>query len=358
VEVDAAAAPPASFRGRLSNAKADWLAAAAAALWAGERGMGSAILQSILEAPAEVGPLTRQFDIATTAAGLAAGQSVIEPAKPEPQVLRALMQRGAAPLAIVGDSHSRLYVRRARWKGRWLAPIHLATAGASARGLANAQSRSGQGDLVRRFVAGLARLVARPPILFVFGQVDVEFVFTFKRLENDPPSTFDLADFETFCVETADRYADFVAGLGLAPRQGILAGVFPPALSDAAWRAGYLNAYIAQTESNLALDVLRARLERADIPSLHARTAQHRLFNRHLAAAPPRRGLGYIDVFDDLLSDAGVVDVRFLGPAAGLDHHLDAAATRPMVVSVLQRLINDCEHVESLATSGAQDALV
>ena len=251
-------------------------------------------------------------------------------------LIAALRARGACPVLIAGDSHSRLYVQRDGRDRRWLLPLHRLATGASARGLARASSRSGQGDAVRALMERLALGGSSIPVLLVFGQVDVEFIFTFKRLEQDPPAAHQAAAFEAFCRETVDSYMAFASGLPGAPVA--VAAIFPPALSDAAWRQGYLNAHIAQQHTVLDFATLGARLQAASVEPLTARTGHHALFNRRLGEAARAHGLGWLDAFDDLIGAAGVTEA--LGPAAGRDHHLDVDAVRPAVVERLWRLID------------------
>jgi len=175
------------------------------------------------------------------------------------------------------------------------------------------------------------------PVLLVFGQVDVEFVFTFKRLEQGPSTVAESGTFEDFCRETADAYADFAASLPAASAIA-LAAIFPPALSDKAWRQGYLNAHIAQQHSALDVETLAARLQASPVAPLRERTTRHAQFNRAQRQAAEARSLGWLDAFDDLVGPRGVTEA--LGPAAGQDHHLDADAVRPVVVTRLWEWID------------------
>jgi hypothetical protein len=250
-----------------------------------------------------------------------------------------LEARGGCPVLIAGDSHSRLYVQRDRRGGRWLLPLHHLATGASARGLARAGSRSGEGERLRGLLAGASAAGAWFPVLLVFGQVDVEFVFTFKRLEQEPAANHDSAAFEAYCDETAEAYADFAAGLPMA-RNLTLAAIFPPALSDDAWRQGYLNAHIAHQHTTLEVAALGERLAATRVEDLAARTAQHRVFNGRLRAAAETRGLAVLEAFGDLLNRDGVAGAERLGPAAGRDHHLDVEAVRPALVTRLWTMID------------------
>jgi hypothetical protein len=282
------------------------------------------------------GPAVRRL-----ASGVAAGGAAALAADPAQALasIEALAARGASPVLIAGDSHSRLYVQRDRRGGRWLLPLHHLATGASARGLARAGSRSGEGERLRGLLEAAEAAGASFPVLLVFGQVDVEFIFTFKRLEQDPPANHDGRAFDAFCRETAEAYAAFAAGLPMAPDLA-LAEIFPPALSDAAWRQGYLNAHIAQQHTTLEPAALGERLAATRVEDLAARTGQHRVFNGHLRAAAEARGVAVIEAFDDLLNPCGVAGPERLGPAAGRDHHLDVEAVRPATVTRLWTMID------------------
>jgi len=255
--------------------------------------------------------------------------------------LRGLVQSGAQPYAVIGDSHGRLLVRRARAAdGRWLLPLWWLETGASARGLGRAEARSGAGERVRAAIDAALAATDAAPLLLKFGQVDVEFVQVFKRLETGV-AAFDPADFQAFIDETVARYVAFVAS-AVAPadrRRVGLCGLFPPALSDTAWRAGYVNAHMVDLYAPSGESSLTDRLAGLDIPDLTRRTALHADFNAALKAAAAAEGFGVHDDFTPFLGPAGVVDPGWLGPAAGHDHHLDFSATRAPVVDRLLRLL-------------------
>jgi hypothetical protein len=181
----------------------------------------------------------------------------------------------------------------------------------------------------------------RLPVLLVFGQVDAEFVFTFRRLAKDPPAPFDEQAFIGFCEDTAEHYAEFAASLPQLGRPAWLAGILPPALSDAAWRAGYLNAHIASAHGGLPLEVLADRLKRADPPSLIDRVRHHQGFNRALESAARRRGLGFLDVAATLPMSGGAPEPDLLGPPARRDHHLDYSALGAYIRPALWRLVRE-----------------
>lgn len=307
----------------------------ARALWRRGPALGAraAVVTAVMRRTPTSSRLSRQLDLLGEAISAAGAAALMDDPDAAAAMLAALGRQGAAPVVIVGDSHSRLYAQRDRQGRRWLLPLlHLAT-GASARGLGRTHSRLGLGAAIRS-VAGAA---PKLPLLLVFGQVDVEFVFTFKRLASDPPAPRDATAFAAFAEEAASGYAAFAASL---PARATLAAIFPPALSDQAWRAGYLNAHIAGAHAELDIAILRERLQRADIADLPQRTAEHALFNRILAAEAATHGLGWLDVWDGLPMAAGAVSPEMLGRAGGRDHHLDAQALRPHLTAKLWRLID------------------
>ena len=189
------------------------------------------------------------------------------------RLMAAARDARGVPFAVVGDSHSTHLVRRGRRGSRWLLPLHLLCTGASARGLINPEAAAGAGARVRRFLEWLAPTPM--PTAFMFGQVDVEFVFTFKRLETGL-TRFDPAAFDAFAAETVARYLAFLSQATPPELKGsaLVAGVFPPALSDAAWRQGYVNAHIADLHGPADAAGLAERLAALEIPTLSERTAQ------------------------------------------------------------------------------------
>lgn len=236
----------------------------------------------------------------------------------------------ATPYAVVGDSHSRILVRRDHRQGAWLLPIHRLFTGASARGLGVAGSRSGAGERMRHDVEAL--LAFAPRILLMFGQIDVEFVHPYRRFENGRLA-FDPAEMTAFVDETIERYAKVLAGLvAPADRARIdLVSILPPALSDTAWREGYRNAHIAAQHGPADG---RIELDGLEIPAAPVRTQAHAAFNARLAEVAATLGYGYLDLFTPLMA-ADAVEPRYLGPAAGADHHLDYHATRSVALERL-----------------------
>jgi hypothetical protein len=249
-----------------------------------------------------------------------------------------LRSKGAAPIAIVGDSHSTHLVRRA-WRGdRWMLPLHRLCTGASARGLVNPEAAARAGAKVRSFLEALAPTPL--PVVFKFGQVDVEFVFTFKRLESGE-TAFDRGAFDAFAAETVERYVDFLTDAtppALRPWARV-AGTFPPALSDNAWRQGYVDAHIAALHGPADQAALMDQLARLELPSLAERTSLHKAFNTRLIETAAKAGFGAMFGFNALLGPDGTLAPRFLGRAAGRNHHLGYAASRGPIVEQLWKLV-------------------
>jgi hypothetical protein len=273
-------------------------------------------------------------DLAALAIAGALGDAVTERRGRALALVAALKADGAAPIAIVGDSHSTHLVRRA-WKGeQWMLPVHRLCTGASARGLINPQAAAGAGAKVRAFLATLAD--APMPVVFKFGQVDVEFVYMFKRLEAGL-AAFDPADFDAFAAETVERYIAFLEEATPQPLRGMarVAGIFPPALSDAAWRQGYVNAHIADLHGPADSKELADRLAGLELPSLAERTRLHAAFNTRLFERAAKSHFAPMFGFKALLGPDGTAAPRFLGRGRGRNHHLGYAASRAPILKAL-----------------------
>ncbi|WP_332873037.1 hypothetical protein [Caulobacter hibisci] len=252
--------------------------------------------------------------------------------------LPALIDTGAVPYGVIGDSHGRLLCRRSRRRGRWLLPVWSLETGASARGLPG-DGRSGAGPRVR---AALARLLALDvPVLVKFGQIDVEFVHVFKRLAGGPDA-FDPAEFAAFADRTIERYLEFLTDAvpPVARSRVRVMSLFPPTLSDAAWREGYLNAHLVDVHGPADHADLAAALGRLEIPDLARRTALHAAVNVRLRAAVEAEGFAWGDDFAPWLGDGDVVDRAWQGPAAGRDHHLDHHAVRQRMLDHLWSILD------------------
>ena len=314
---------------------------AADAVWAaalGAPGATAALLRAVLGAGG--GPAGLSARLARAAApllGEAGGGRLQSDATPVLRAVARAARGGAAPVVVFGDSHARLYLRAGRRDGRYLLALGCVRTGASSRGLANPHGAAGAGPAAEAVLAALRAQRAPWPLLFVFGQVDVEFVHPFKRVEAGEDDSEDA--FERFAQVTVERYVGWLDRV-LTPHErprAWLAPIFPPALSDAAWREGYLNAHIASAHAALDADALRAGLARLGAPTLAVRTRRHHAFNARLRARAARIGVGMLDAYDDLCRD-GVVAPALLGAPAGADHHLDHPALQPYLAPRLWRV--------------------
>jgi hypothetical protein len=258
--------------------------------------------------------------------------------------IRALAHEGGRPYFVAGDSHSNQYALTGTRDDAWLLPIHLLCTAGSARGLANPASRSGYGNHLRQAVELIKTLPGGDelPFLLQFGQVDIEFVYHFRRVM-DGQRTLNLDDYRAFCDTTLERYVGFVTELFNSPQRlnVFLVSVFPPAVSDAAWRAGYVNDDIARHEQTMPATDLAAGIRGLEIADLRQRTEMHARYTAGLRAACRRHGFRFIDGFTPFLGADGLVDPRYVIPEhAGAEHHLDSRATYAVLAGMLWTCID------------------
>ncbi len=237
------------------------------------------------------------------------------------------------PLAVVSDSHGALYLsEEPLWAGRW-GPIPLLSTGASARGLGNPDSRMRAGRKIRDELRRLEGSLARGAVLFKFGQVDLEFVYDYRRIR-DGRRAFDLADAQDFARDSARRYLGFLDELRReTPLRLVVTAALPPALNDEALREGYMNAHIAELYAELPEETLRAEIQRLDMPDWKTRTGLAALFNAELAAGCAKAGLIYCDDFTPLLGPDGVISPDAIVWHGGANHHLCATSRAARAVS-------------------------
>lgn len=246
-------------------------------------------------------------------------------------VIGALARAGARPYFVAGDSHSNQYRLGGTRDSSWLLPIHLLCTGGSARGLGNPASRSGYGAHLRQALRGIDTLpgAADLPFLLQFGQVDIEFVHHYQRAR-DGKWALSLDDYRAFCDATLERYLAFITDLFPSSDRArvFVVSVFPPALSDDAWRQGYVNDDIARREDAPPAAELSAAIRLLRIADLRQRTEMHAHYNAGLRAACRRLGFRFVDGFTPFLGADGLVDPRYVVPeAGGAEHHLDSRQT-------------------------------
>jgi hypothetical protein len=251
--------------------------------------------------------------------------------------LLAILRQAGKPYFIIGDSHAHLYRRIVCRKDGLLIPIPIQCLASSAMGLSNAASRSGAGTRLAQLGRALAEVSAfsEIPILFKFGQVDVEFVFNFDRIKNDQ-FKFCGDKFGLFCLRSVDSYLDFVSEHFSGNCVSIIS-LFPPALSDASWREGYANAHVVAIESSQGLDEVIAGVQKLEIPSLPERTRLHAYYNRLLREKAAQKKFGFLHDFPYFLGQDGVLDPSFIPTHRGTDHHLEAHPTTLLIHELIAK---------------------
>jgi hypothetical protein len=258
--------------------------------------------------------------------------------------INSLKPHGAHLYFIAGDSHSSQYAIAGRRGDEWLMPLHLLCHGGSARGLGNSNSVTGFGDALRQAVQAIRSLPGADvaPFLIQFGQVDIEFVHHFHRVR-DEQRMLDLDAYRWFCVETVKRYVDYLVSLfepSWRSRVYVLS-VFPPVLSDDAWRRGVLNDVIIRDEMGMTQEDMAAGIRTLEVANLQQRTAIHEHFNKLLGSACASHGFCFIDGFTPFLGADGLADQQYAQPEAfGFDHHLDARRTRPIVEEIVWTIVS------------------
>ena len=239
-----------------------------------------------------------------------------------------LRAMGALPLVILGDAFAGSYRRGSSIGMRWICPLALMPL------------EGGIDELLR--TAPSALLAAQPdldveaiPVLWAFGQVDIEHGYLAHRLRNGI-GTGDMDAFHDFAMPLAMAYMEFVAGA--VPREEFalhwIAGPLPPARQ-------------ATDQGLTASDLVREfgrdlpeKLAAAGVDSLLDRTLMHQSFNGKLEQAAANRGFNFLHTFDYFLAGHGVVDDQYLaGSAASLD--LNHQRMRGVIASLLWSIVYD-----------------
>ncbi len=246
-----------------------------------------------------------------------------------------VLSREFHPYFIIGDSHTQIYTRVFKYRGKFTIPFQMVCLATSARGLISPTSRSGAGGRVSKLAAALQTGIPRTSTFLKFGQVDVEFVFDFHRVKNKKAS-FDVEEWRSYMSETIDRYLEFISS-AFTPERTFLLGIFPPALSNEALARGYVNDHIVETEGINTIADTKAFIATLQYPDKHVRTNLYREFNAKLFRRAKGRGFVCLDEFDDLLDETGVVALKFIPNHEGADHHLGYAATRPVAETNIKR---------------------
>jgi hypothetical protein len=250
-------------------------------------------------------------------------------------LIKVLKLYGYKPYVVIGDSHSELYSRFIDDSGDIYVPVNLICSGATALGLGREGTRSGVGLRVIEWVADLkANVPDLPPIFLKFGQVDVEFTSTFKRMDSTTP-LFSLSGFVEFSMNSIASYKKFIGKAGFAAGSFMICSIFPPTLTDAAWKEGYVNANIAFSETGEAIEEIAERVKRLEIPSMRFRTEMHSLYNHMLRAMAEEVGGEYVDDFTPLVGSSGIVATEFTPGHPGNDHHLGHDFISPVIAPLV-----------------------
>jgi hypothetical protein len=257
--------------------------------------------------------------------------------------ISSLVEYGAHPYFITGDSHSTHYVIAEAQGSEWLMPIHLLCHGGSAHGLGKSGSRTGYGEQLRQSIDVIRSLPGAHnlPFLIQFGQVDIEFVYNFRRAKENRRK-LDLDGYRWFCSETEHYYTTYLRSVFDQKERAnvFVISVFPPALSDEALRRGILNDVIVRAETGMTQEEMAVELRRLELANLRERTEIHREYNKAMNDACISNGFCFVDGYTPFLGTDGLVDEQYLIPEAyGFDHHLDSRRTRPIVASLIWDIV-------------------
>ncbi|WP_253339689.1 hypothetical protein [Sphingobium sp. OAS761] len=238
---------------------------------------------------------------------------------------------------VIGDSHSAFLAQATPMLAAGIMPAPMICSGGSARGLSNSHSRAGYRTYILDRLKRLGQMIAHRPVVMKFGQVDIEFLFDLMRVR-DGKTRYDPERMRAFIDDTVERYAGFLADCRAVCRgRLIVMSVFPPTLGDATIRAGYVNAHIAFLNEEDDADRLKAQLAALDHPDQVERTAVARHWNERIADMCARMGLDYLEEFDALLGEDGLIQDELSDPG---DHHIILRAPRAQarIAAVAERL--------------------
>ena len=258
-------------------------------------------------------------------------------------------------IVICGDSHSLIYRQVAQGSNGAIIPLSVFCGGGSAAGLANPQSRSGYGRKLEAAGAALDEALrqhrAPVPVCFAFGQVDLEFVFNYRRARSRA-CAFSLAEAGAFCRTAAETYVAWLKDR--LPVMATVLGVNPPCVDDSDLAATYAvqtRTYVAGGVAELAagstLDEIVASLAELEYPAKVDRTGIHDVFNTCLRVQCAQHGIAYLDCFEELLGDDGCIGRQFTCAAKngvlqvgarGVDIHIGGEQARRVKANLLKRV--------------------
>lgn len=322
----------------------------------------------------------RAFPIAVRAPGLReVGRTVLMSRLNRARILRALLQANidynadcvtseqfwtdafgaissvGTPMVTFGDSHSLIYRQTVHADGRIAVPLGVFCGGGSAAGLANPTSRSGYGRRLERITAAIAgafeRRGAPVPVCFAFGQVDMEFVFNFRRVR-EGVRAFSPSAMDEFTATAADTYLRWISDR--VPLTPTILGINPPCLDNqfiasayAAQMRVYVKGGVADLAAGSTLEEIEANLDALDFPAKRERTAYHAKFNAALRSRCAERGFAYHDCFAELLGPDGCIEPQFACAlkdgtlqegATGIDIHVGGEPARQVKARLLDEV--------------------
>jgi hypothetical protein len=228
------------------------------------------------------------------------------------------------PVIVIGDSHTQAYGRPFARDGFIVVPFVLLCTGGSALGLGNPKSVSQYGPMIANTLESVRSSVELMsiPVLFKFGQVDLEFVINFKRARHEVLS-FKINDYEAFFEQSTTAYSEYLERV--VPEHGRtrvdVVSIFPPVLSDEAIRNGYFNEDIAQREGVVRED-LKEALRLMTHPDWGTRVKLHAAYNTLIEAKTSNLGFAFVDDFFPIIGEDGLPRTRFWKRHNGFDHHV------------------------------------
>jgi hypothetical protein len=258
------------------------------------------------------------------------------------RLIDTLRRTGAVPYFVIGDSHSALYMRHIFHENHWLVPLHMLCSGGSAMGLGNERSRSNYRHRLLTW-AGQASAIGPNfdiPIFLKFGQVDAEFVWIYRRIR-EGQTHHSTESFEAFAIESISKFAGVIDNLQEHLPKNVIrvCSIFPPILSDGAWRNGYVNAHIGFLEGDRGPAELRAAVRNLEIPDLTTRTHLHTLYNAELQRMCARRGIIFVNDFAPMISPGGAISADYAKGHSGEEHHLSFHAITPVISQLIRTFI-------------------
>lgn len=272
-------------------------------------------------------------------------------------VLKTLSLVGV-PVVFFGDSHSRLFRQTIHGNGGIIIPINVLCGGGSAVGLPNGSSRSGYGSLLNAATKAIGEAEQarkyKVPVCFNFGQVDVEFVHTYRRLKRGDLRP-GIAEFYEFCTEVSSSYIAWIRDL--AALNTVVVGINPPCINDKyifeaylAQMQVYLGAGVADENRGEDFEALVPEFYKLQFSDKLSRTEEHRYFNDCLQKQARQHRVNYIDGFQDLIARSGCIDPKYASAAYegnvvvgrdGKDIHIGGRSALKMQAKLVKRIVRE-----------------